>query len=396
MSALARLDFATGGRLSRTWNRGLLSRLERTFADLPFGFTVAIPGEPDRLFGLGPSAFRLVLRDGDALVPLASLDEGRIAEAYMDGAFDVQGDILRMLDLRARLSDHHPAAFAWRFLQPLLFGQIRANAAAIRKHYDLDAELYLSFLDETRCYTQGIFLDREEPLAAAIHRKFDFAIDACGLTPGSHLLEVGPGWGAFTEYATRRDIRVTAVTNSKKSKEFVEDLGGSLGLRWDVVLSDILEYRPGERYDAVVLMGIMEHLPDYPAILARLQALVKPGGHVYLDASATRVKFEHSSFIYRHIYPANHSFLALHDLLAAVAKTPLHLRSVHDDRENYHLTFLRWARRFERNRDAVVRRFGEREYRRFHLYLWGSAHCFLVDTLQCYRVVLTRPGPGTF
>src|SRR5262245_32218517 len=98
MDALTRIDVATGGMLSRSWNRRLLGRAERAFADLPFGFTLAVPGEPDRLFGRGPSAFRLVLRDSAAFRSLAALDEGRIAEAYMDGAFDVQGDILKMLD----------------------------------------------------------------------------------------------------------------------------------------------------------------------------------------------------------------------------------------------------------------------------------------------------------
>jgi len=67
------------------------------------------------------------------------------------------------------------------------------------------------------------------------------------------------------------------------------------------------------------------------------------------------------------------------------------VRDIHDDRVSYFLTFTHWARNLEANRQRVVREFGEREYRRFHLYLWGSAHCFLTDTLQCYRLVLARP-----
>jgi cyclopropane-fatty-acyl-phospholipid synthase len=165
-----------------------------------------------------------------------------------------------------------------------------------------------------------------------------------------------------------------------------------LGTDWTIVESDILEYTPSRRYDAVVLMGIMEHLPNYRAVLRRFARLLKPGGRVYLDASATREKYVASSFIYRHIYPGNHSFFILHDFLAAVAETSFMVRGIHDDRHSYYLTFMQWARNLEANRDAVVRDFGEWQYRRFHLYLWGSAHCFLTDTLQCYRVVLEYPA----
>ena len=54
------------------------------------------------------------------------------------------------------MKDFHPVVAAWRFIQPLLFGQIHTNKRAISAHYDIDPEFFLSFLDpETPCYTQG-------------------------------------------------------------------------------------------------------------------------------------------------------------------------------------------------------------------------------------------------
>lgn len=391
MDALSGLDFLSGWGLTKAVSERLLARIDRAFSTLPFGFAIATPGAPDHLVGNGTPAFRIELADERALLTLAALDEGRIAEAYMDGAFDVKGDILKLFELRTYLTDRHPLSYAWRFVQPVLMGQVRTNREAIATHYEREPAFYLSFLDETRCYTQGIFERPDEPLATAIHRKFDFALSACKLGPGSRLLEVGPGWGAFTEYAARKGVQITAITISEQSKSFVEKLGRETGLDWDVELCDVLEYEPKERFDAVVLMGIMEHLPDYLTVLRRLQTMVKPGGTIYFDASAIRVKHSHSYFISRYIYPGNHTFMTIHDVLSAAAKTSLQIRGVHDDRESYFLTFQRWARRFEERRDFIVQRFGEREYRRFHLYLWGAAHCFLADRLQCYRVVLTNP-----
>jgi len=368
-----------------------MRRIAERFAGVPIGFEIAADGRVDR-FGDGPVCFRAVARDAAGLAALGSLDEGRIAEAYLSGAIDFEGDMLKLCALRDHIADRHPLYFLWRFVQPLLVGQTAMNAAAIRSHYDRDPEFFLSFLGEPRCYTQGVFERDDEPLEAAFARKFDFLISACALRAGSRVFEVGPGWGAFAEYAGRRGIHVTGITNSRYSQAYMEALGERLDLPLRIVFGDVFDHRPQERYDAVVIMGVTEHLPQYRRLLAKCAELLRPGGHLFLDAIAARVKYIASSFIYRHIFPGNHSFLLLHDFLSAVAASRFQLRVVHDDQHSYFLTFHRWARTFEANRERVIARFGEREYRRFHLYLWGSAHGFLSDRLQCYRMVLDTPG----
>ena len=374
--------------------RRSLRRLRRRLVASPIGFELELPDGRRHAFGVGPPAFLVRARSVRGLSALGSLDLSRIANAYIDAEFDIEGDLIAVFDLRPWLSDFHPLHFLWRFAQPVIFGQVGTNARAIRSHYDLGADFYLAFLGGARCYTQGIFASIDEPLEAAQQRKFDFCLEQCDLAPGSYVLEVGPGWGAFAEYAVRRGIHVTGVTNSGHSADYMSGLGESLGLEWDIVEADILGYRPSRRFDAVVLMGIMEHLPDYAAVLDRLEAFLRPGGRVYLDASAARVKYRASSFTTRHIYPGNHSFFVLHDFLAAAARTSFRVCGVYDDRVNYFRTFVHWAQNLEAAREYLVGEFGERHYRRFHLYLWGAAQSFARDSLQCYRVVLERPGDG--
>jgi cyclopropane-fatty-acyl-phospholipid synthase len=368
-----------------------LGRLQARLFDSLRTVVITLPDGRQLRCGKGPVVAHVDVKNSAGTWALGSLNEGNIARSYIEGDLDITGDFLQLLDLRSILSDRHYLTWAWRFLEPLLFGQTRTNARAISVHYDLDPTFYLSFLDETRCYTQGIFLRDDDPLHTAIQRKFDYCLESCRLAPGSHILEIGPGWGAFSEYATKRGIRITAITNSRKSEEFMEHLARRSGCKWQVYFADFLTYRPHEQYDAVVLMGIMEHLPQYDAVVRQFARLLRPGGVVYLDASAAREKYKASSFISREIYPANHSFFVLHDFLRAVSRASLQIRTVADDRHNYFLTFGHWARKFESQRETVVAEFGERNYRRFHLYLWASAHCFLTDILQCYRVVLDKP-----
>src|SRR5215210_1300917 len=110
-------------------------------------FSLELPSGEKRKIGQGDAAFRVGLRNDRALKALRTLDEGDIAEAYLQGDIDLEGDMLKPFALRAALDDRHPLVTAWRFVQPLLFGQVYTNKRAIASHYNLDPKLFLSFLD---------------------------------------------------------------------------------------------------------------------------------------------------------------------------------------------------------------------------------------------------------
>ncbi len=71
-----------------------------------------------RSFGNGAPVFTLVIRDKRAAAALASADKLAVADAYVDGTLDVEGDFERAFEIRQTLSDRHPLRYAWRFLRP--------------------------------------------------------------------------------------------------------------------------------------------------------------------------------------------------------------------------------------------------------------------------------------
>ncbi len=347
-------------------------------------------GRTDR-FGEGEPVCQIAIQDRRGWIALSRLDELAVCEAYVTGSLDITGDMLQVMSLRDALSDPHPLHRLWRRLSPLIVGQLRTDSQAIKQHYDVENDFHLTFMDPSRIYSHALFEHDDEPLETAQRRKLDFALEACRLVPGQQVLDVGGGWGGFTEHAGRRGIRVTSLTISRESLRFLTDLIERLHLPCRALHENFLTHRSAEPYDAIVVLGVMEHLPDYRAALRQFQRLLKPGGRVYTDASAARKKYEASSFISRYIYPGNHSFLCLHDFLAALAETPFALQALHNDRHSYYLTCKAWAENLERARGEAIRRWGERLYRTFRLYLWGSAHAFLSDRLQAYRLVLELP-----
>ena len=355
-------------------------------------FSLELPGGDRRAFGQGQPEFSVALRNDKALKALRTLDEGDIAEAYLQGDIDIEGDMLKPFALRASLDDRHPMVAAWRFIQPLLFGQVYTNKRAIASHYNADPKLFLSFLDPVfPAYSQGIYENDDEPLSRALERKFDWAIEKCELKPGSRVLEIGPGWGAFAGHALQAGVRFTGITNSEVSQSYLRNKLSNFGDQFDIVLTDFYDFEPKEKFDAIVIMGVIEHLPNYLRVLRKFLTLLKPGGRVFLDGSAARKKYELSTFMVRHIYPGNHSFLVLDDFLNKLNKTEFELQEVHDDRWSYFLTFRQWALNLDANKDYVQRGFGDFEFRKFRLYLWGAAYEFLARNLDCYRLILSKP-----
>jgi cyclopropane-fatty-acyl-phospholipid synthase len=370
----------------------ILRRIQRHFANrVEVPFEIRLWGDRAYRFEEGEPAVDILVRDRYGLAALGRLDELSICEAYMAGSLDVVGDMLKFVGLRGALSDSHPLDYLWRRIAPWLMGRSTINRQAIATHYEFENDFYLKFLDATRCYSQAVFEHDDEALETAQSRKLNFAVDACGLKPGDRVLDVGGGWGTFTEHAGRRGIEATALTISDQSEQFLKDLIQRVQLPARVLNQDFLMYESPEPYDAIVILGVMEHLPDYPAVLRRLLRLLKAGGRVYLDASAFREKYVKPAFVSRYIFPGDHSYFCLHDFLAAAAKTPLDVLAVYNDRHSYYLTCKAWAENLEAARDEIIRRWGEALYRRFRLYLWGSAFAFLNRGMEAYRVVLERP-----
>lgn len=385
------LDVGTGSaaQAARPAKSSLLGRFAAQYANIKTPFEVLLPDGSSQRFGQGAPTFQVSVRTQDGTKALASLDEGKIAEAYLNGDIDLDGDMLKPFELRGSMKDFHLVTEAWRYIQPLLFGQVHTNKKAISSHYDLDATFFRAFMDpKTPAYTQGIYLSPDEPLDVATTRKFDYCYDKLKLKPGDHILEIGPGWGAWFEYATARGIKCTGISISKESIRYLTARGKELGREWELIETDLFEFDPGIKYDAIVMMGVIEHLPDYLRVFKKFMQLVKPGGRIFIDGSASITKYELSSFMVKYIFPGNHSFLVLDDLLNKVAKTQIECEEVFNDRMSYHYTFVQWAKNLDANKAMLVEKFGDFNFRRFRLYLWGAAYEMLSNSLGCYRLVL--------
>jgi 2-polyprenyl-6-hydroxyphenyl methylase/3-demethylubiquinone-9 3-methyltransferase len=110
-------------------------------------------------------------------------------------------------------------------------------------------------------------------------RRFDR--DPKGAQPldGLAVLDVGCGGGVLSEPLARLGARVTgldpAPTNIAVAKRHAERSGIAVDYRSDTVEEVAAQ---GERFDVVLAMEVVEHVPDVQAFTKACAGAVKPGG----------------------------------------------------------------------------------------------------------------------
>jgi cyclopropane-fatty-acyl-phospholipid synthase len=368
----------------------VLGPFQEHLQGLGIGFDLRLPSGDTISIGLKPANSIIVIRSAEAAKGLLALSEDRLAESYLTGELDIEGSFPDILKTRRMLKGRQSISWLARFVIPALIGQATANRIAIRRHYDLDPSFYLSFLDSIwPAYSQGIYVKTDDTLSSAIERKFEFATQSCKIGLGTHVLEVGPGWGAYMRYLQPKGPQITAITNSSSQRQYLAQMFPSPQIT--IVKGDFFSYQPAQRFEALTMMGVLEHLPQYKKVCRKLRSVLKPGGHAYIDASACETKYSMPAFIYEHVYPYNHSFMHLPSFLKAAKQEGIEVVSLDDDSKNYQRTIAAWVSNFESARSRLERNFEGYDVRRFRLYLWGSSTAFEEGAMQCYRLVLRMP-----
>jgi cyclopropane-fatty-acyl-phospholipid synthase len=361
---------------------------------------VVLPSGEVLSCGEGTPRFRAVFHSDRVL--RQAFDELALGRAYVEGELDLEGDLWSVFELRGRLQDRTRVGPLLRFLANLfLVAPTRLNRKSIDFHYTFGDDFYHSFIDTRyHFYSHGLFHAETESLEESSEHKLETMFAGLRLEPGMRLLDIGGGWGGVTRYCGARGVHVTSLTLAQDSCNYIRNVLDTMGLPGEVHLQDFLEHRPERPYDAIVIYGVIEHIPNYRRFCERVWECLAPGGRIYMDASASKEKYVMSSFTRQYIWHGTHTFLALPDVLQEFLWNGFEVEEVQNESRDYELTMRHWAERFDAARDFIAGKWGERVYRSFRIYLWGGSHAFHTDRLQAYHVVARRgegpgPRPGT-
>lgn len=358
-------------------------------------FAIRFPDDAKTTFGLaGDPKFEIHIKTEAGAKAVQSFDEYAIALAYLDDDIVLEGDFLAMMDMRDHLTDRHPWLQFVRFAAPMLLGQVRNDNRLTPRHYNHGNDLYFTFLDRThKLYSQALYEHEGDTLEQAAEQKLCNVWESCRLEPGSRVLDVGAGWGSFSRFAAGRGADVTMLTLSTEQLSHLKDVAAKANGDGSMtpVLSNVYEFNADKKFDAIVLLGVMEHLPQYSKFLRHAATLLRDHGRIYMDFAANRTKYQSSTFSHQHVFEGNHSLVHMPGLVDAVNTSPFEIVTIHNDRHSYFETLRAWAQNLDAAADELSERYGLRDTRIFQLYLWGTAHCMGPSgKIESYRVVIQK------
>ncbi len=113
----------------------------------------------------------------------------------------------------------------------------------------------------------------------------DWIYDMCAPHLGTEVLEIGAGHGELTERLVRGGRFVTATDLSTRCVEELQARYAGMA-NVEVRHADIAAIGDERRYDSVVLINVLEHIPDDLAALRDLRRLLKPGGRLIVFSPA--------------------------------------------------------------------------------------------------------------
>ena len=129
----------------------------------------------------------------------------------------------------------------------------------ISKHYDLGNDFFSKWLDKSLTYSSAIYMDQNESLDKAQRNKYQKLIDLLKIKEGNKVLEIGCGWGGFSEYLAKNyNVSIDCITISKKQFEFSKNRIATSGLDNKVNVK-FLDYRDvKDKYDNIASIEMIE------------------------------------------------------------------------------------------------------------------------------------------
>ncbi|MFE9931910.1 class I SAM-dependent methyltransferase [Streptomyces sp. NPDC005533] len=374
----------------------------------------------------GPADAPLItLRSPDALRRLLwQPGELGLAEAYVTGDLDVDGDLAEALSRAGRSVRHRPAqrpgpaalasaaALAIRLGaagppprrpdgRARLTGPLHSasrDRAAISHHYDLSNDFYALLLDASMAYSCAYWTRPDDPtytLADAQRDKLELTCRKLGLRAGDRLLDVGCGWGSLTLHAAREHkARVTAVTLSRAQRDFVADRAAREGVA-DLVDVQLRHWRhiDGGGYDAAAAIEMGEHVGDaeYPAFTAKLHDALRPEGRLLIQQMSRGAHAPGGgAFIETYIAPDMH-MRPVGRTVDLLEDAGLEVRSTESLREHYTATIDAWRDTLEQRWGDVEALVGETTGRVWRLYLAGASLAFAERRMGVDQILAVRP-----
>ncbi len=223
----------------------------------------------------------------------------------------------------------------------------------ISRHYDLGNEFFSLWLDKTLTYSSAIYKNQNDDLETAQQNKYQQLINLLNINDNNKVLEIGCGWGGFSEYlAKKHNVSIDCITISKKQFEFTKKKIFQTGLNNKVNVM-FLDYRDLKgKYDKVASIEMIEavgekYLDKYFSTIKKslnMNGIAAIQGITIRDDLFDRYR-NSEDFIQKYIFPGG--FLpSKYFMKKLIEKNKLNLLKINSYPDDYAKTLAIWRKNF--------------------------------------------------
>jgi cyclopropane-fatty-acyl-phospholipid synthase len=266
----------------------------------------------------------------------------------------------------------------------------------ISHHYDLGNQFYKYWLDNSMTYSSAIFNSKSDNLELAQNNKYKRLAELSSIKSGDTILEIGCGWGGFSEYLAKNyDCQITALTISKEQFEFALKRIEKANLTSKVKVT-FCDYRNIEgQFDKILSIEMFEAVGKeyWNTFFEKIKTILKPNGNVGLqlitiDDKIYNVYKDNPDFIQKYIFPGG-MLPSVKVLKNIIEKTSFKINSMNSYSDDYARTLNIWNKEFNKNWNQIEKLgFDERFKLLWNYYLSYCEGGFLSKNIDLKQINL--------
>jgi len=221
-------------------------------------------------------------------------------------------------------------------------------------HYDLGNDFYRHWLDKTMTYSSALFNSSTDSLEQAQYNKYCAIGKLLDVTKNDRILEIGCGWGGFSEYIVKsKGSKIEGLTLSKEQLEFANTRYKNEGIA-EQATATYTDYRDSAgQYNRVVSIEMFEAVGEdnWDIYFKTIHDRLVPGGIAVLqiitiDSERFHSYRKNADFIQRYIFPGG-MLPSIEALQRSIAKNNLNIQHTRFFGSSYARTCALWNERFQ-------------------------------------------------
>ena len=325
-------------------------------------------------------------------------------EDYINGRVDVNCDLQSLMQNRThffsyRFVAHHLKFFFRHFISQAAIHSKKQDERVIRDHYDRGNDFFASFLGDRMVYTSAYFKKGSEDLETAQDEKLNLVCKKLHLKEGERLLDIGCGWGTLAAHSAKYfGADSTGITIAQNGADYANEQIERWGVK-DKARVLRMDYRsiPAGKYDKITCLEMAEHVgvKYFTRFMKQISGLLKDDGLFLLQIAGLKAGYHQESlswglFMNQYIFQGADASMPLSFVVKRLEKAGFEIHSVENIGIHYSRTIQHWYHNWQRNKEQVLKEYGEWWFRCWEVFLAWSVDIAKQGNSTCFQIVCNK------